>query len=139
MAGKDISWSTNGLLVDLLVTPADVQDRDATRILLTRLHTDHPEILLVWADNGYGGEEFATWTQSTLGITVKVVSRPKDAKGFVLLPKLLWNQVCQVPSARGGDAPAAGLESAFTQSSLIELGLPSGVACFRLSSADVGG
>lgn len=77
----------DGLLVDLLVTPADVQDRDAARILLTRLHAEHPEIVLVWADNGYGGEEFSTWAQDTLGITIKVVPRPKDAKGFVLLPK----------------------------------------------------
>lgn len=77
----------DGLLVDLLVTPADVQDRDAARVLLTRLHAEHPEIVLVWADNGYGGDEFAAWAQTTLGITVKVVSRPKDAKGFVLLPK----------------------------------------------------
>ncbi|WP_373311024.1 transposase [Streptomyces alanosinicus] len=77
----------DGLLVDLLVTPADVQDRDAARVLLTRLHAEHPEIVLVWADNGYGGDEFSTWAQTALGITVKVVSRPKDAKGFVLLPK----------------------------------------------------
>ncbi|MFC7267001.1 transposase [Streptomyces lutosisoli] len=77
----------DGLLVDLLVTPADIQDRDAARILLTRLHAEHPEIVLVWADNGYGGEEFSIWAQDTLGITIKVVPRPKDAKGFVLLPK----------------------------------------------------
>ena len=77
----------NGLLVDLLVTPADVQDRDAARILRTRLHAEHPEIVLVWADNGYGGEEFSTWAQHTLGSTIKVVLRPKDAKGFVPLPK----------------------------------------------------
>ncbi|MEU3466155.1 transposase [Streptomyces sp. NPDC006733] len=75
------------MLVDLLVTPADVQDRDAARVLLTRLHAVHPEIVLVWADNGYGGDEFSTWAQTALGITVKVVSRPKDSKGFVLLPK----------------------------------------------------
>ena len=30
----------DGLLVDLLVTPADVQDRDAARILLTHLHAE---------------------------------------------------------------------------------------------------
>ncbi|MFJ7209647.1 IS5 family transposase [Streptomyces sp. NPDC098789] len=55
----------DGLLVDLLVTPADVQDRDAARILLARLHAEHPEIVLVWADNGYGGEEFHAWAQDT--------------------------------------------------------------------------
>ncbi|MGC4987046.1 transposase [Streptomyces sp. DT193] len=77
----------DGLLVGLLVTPADVQDRYAARVLLARLHAERLEIVLVWADNGYGGEEFAAWAQDTLGITVKVVPRPKDAKGFVLLPK----------------------------------------------------
>jgi transposase len=55
--------------------------------VLTRRHAEHPEIVLAWADNGYGGDEFSTWAQSALGITVKVVSRPKDAKGFVLLLK----------------------------------------------------
>lgn len=77
----------DGLLVDLLVTLADVQERAAARILLTRLHTEHPEIVLVRADNAYGGEEFTTWAQDTLGITIKVVPRPKDADGFVVLSK----------------------------------------------------
>ncbi|WP_326790383.1 transposase [Streptomyces sp. NBC_00151] len=89
-ANKHINGRKRHLLVDqdgLLVTPADVQDRYAARVLLARLHAEHPEIVLVWADNGYGGEEFAAWAQDTLGITVKVVPRPKDAKGFVLLPK----------------------------------------------------
>jgi transposase len=86
----------DGLFVDLLVTPADVQERAAARILLTRLHAAHPEIVLVWADNAYGGAEFTAWAQNTLGITIKVVPRPDDAKGFILLPKLLWNLICQV-------------------------------------------
>ncbi|MFD7057649.1 hypothetical protein ACFWBS_59195 [Streptomyces mirabilis] len=34
-----------------------------------------------------GTRNLSTWAQDTLGITVKVVPRPKDAKGFVLLPK----------------------------------------------------
>lgn len=77
----------DGLFVDLLVTPADVQERAAARILLTRLHAAHPEIVLVWADNGYSGADFAAWAQTALGITIKVVPRPDNAKGFVLLPK----------------------------------------------------
>ncbi|MFI1400383.1 IS5 family transposase [Streptomyces sp. NPDC020681] len=77
----------DGLLVDVLVTPANVQEREAARILLTRLHAAHPEIVLVWADNAYGGEEFTAWAQRSLGITIKVVPRPKDATGFVVLPK----------------------------------------------------
>ncbi|NUK11269.1 transposase [Streptomyces lunaelactis] len=77
----------NGLLLDLLVSPADVQERAAARILLTRLQAEHPEIVLVWADNAYGGDEFITWAQNTFGITIKVVPRPKNADGCVVLPK----------------------------------------------------
>ncbi|OAH12778.1 transposase DDE domain protein [Streptomyces jeddahensis] len=43
--------------------------------------------MLVWADNAYGGEEFTAWAQEALGITIKVAARPKDADGFVVLPK----------------------------------------------------
>lgn len=50
----------------LLGTPADVQDRNAARVVFTRLHAERPENVLVWADNGYGGEEFAAWAQDTL-------------------------------------------------------------------------
>ncbi|MFI1168482.1 transposase [Streptomyces sp. NPDC020801] len=59
----------DGLLVDLLVTPADVQERAAARTLLTPLPHRHPEIVLVWADNAFGGEDFTTWAQDTLGIS----------------------------------------------------------------------
>ncbi|MET7607724.1 hypothetical protein ABZS96_35815, partial [Streptomyces avermitilis] len=54
---------------------------------MTRLHADHSEIVLVWADNAYGGEEFTTRAQDTLGITIKVVPRHEEVKGFVVLPK----------------------------------------------------
>ena len=37
----------DGLLVYLMDTPADVQDRDTARILLARLRNEHPEIVLV--------------------------------------------------------------------------------------------
>ncbi|MGW0769194.1 transposase [Streptomyces sp. NPDC002676] len=40
--------------------PADVQERAAARVLLTRLHAEHPGIGLPWADNAYGGDEFAS-------------------------------------------------------------------------------
>ncbi|MFH9426626.1 IS5 family transposase [Streptomyces sp. NPDC017529] len=76
----------SGLLVDVLVTPADVPERDGARILLARLHAEHPEIVLVWGDSGYGGK-LIDWARDTLGITIKTVPRPKGAKGFVLLPK----------------------------------------------------
>ncbi|WP_443066185.1 hypothetical protein [Streptomyces sp. NBC_01262] len=62
--------------------PADVRDRDAARVLLTRLHAGHPEIVLVWADNGHGGEELGTWAQDAVGITAKAVPRPEGCEGL---------------------------------------------------------
>jgi transposase len=75
-----------GLPVDVMVTAADVTDRNAARILLGRLHDAHPEIVVVWADQGYTGELIA-WAKENLGITMIVVKRPKNAVGFILLPK----------------------------------------------------
>jgi transposase len=75
-----------GLLVDLLVTPASLPDRDGARILLTRLHAAHPEITTVWADSAYAGE-LVTWARQELGITIVVVKKPADTKGFIVLPR----------------------------------------------------
>ncbi|MFF2518886.1 hypothetical protein [Streptomyces sp. NPDC058086] len=36
-----------GRVVGLLVTPADIQECAAARVLLTRLHAEHPESVFV--------------------------------------------------------------------------------------------
>jgi transposase len=77
---------TKGLLVDVLVTPADVQDRDAARTLLRRLCREQPQITLMWADSAYGGE-LVEWARKNLHITVKISKRPPGAHGFVVLPR----------------------------------------------------
>lgn len=46
----------------------------------------HPEITIVWADLAYAGT-LVDWAKSFLHLTIKTVSRPKDAKGFVVLPR----------------------------------------------------
>ncbi|MEY9950426.1 transposase [Kitasatospora sp. GAS1066B] len=53
---RHLAVDLGGLLVDLLVTPADVSDREGARRLLARLHAAHPEITIVWADSAYAGE-----------------------------------------------------------------------------------
>jgi transposase len=68
------------------VTPADVQDRDAAKEVLFRLRLMHPEITIVWADSAYAGA-LVDWARQHLDLTVKTVSRPKGAKGFVVLPR----------------------------------------------------
>lgn len=77
---------TKGLPLFVMVTPADMTDRDAAKEVLFRLRLMHPEITIVWADSAYAGQ-LVTWTKKYLNLTVKTVSRPKNAVGFVVLPR----------------------------------------------------
>jgi transposase len=82
---RHICVDRGGLLVDVLVTPADCGDRDAAQFMLKRLHDAHPEIVVVYADSGYSGE-LVEWALDELGITLIIVKRPRNAKGWILLP-----------------------------------------------------
>ncbi|WP_373869814.1 transposase [Acrocarpospora macrocephala] len=44
-----------GLLLAVMVTPADRPDRDIARDLLWRARLTHPELTLAWADSAYAG------------------------------------------------------------------------------------
>ncbi|GHH83998.1 hypothetical protein GCM10018781_72430 [Kitasatospora indigofera] len=80
-------------MVDLLVTPADVPERDGARRLLARLHASHSEITTVWAvwaDSAHVGElvgELVDRVRRELNITGTIVRRPSDAQGFIVLPR----------------------------------------------------
>jgi transposase len=77
---------TKGLPLFVMVTPADMTDRDAAKEILFRLRLTHPEITVVWADSGYAGQ-LVTWAKKHLNLTLKTVSRPPDTPGFVILPR----------------------------------------------------
>lgn len=64
----------------ITVMPADLQDRDATRDTFWRLRLTQPQITQVWADRGYAGE-LADRARKRLWLTLRIVSRPKGAKG----------------------------------------------------------
>lgn len=77
---------TKGLPLFVLVTPADMTDREAAKEVLFRLRLMHPEITIVWADSGYAGQ-LVTWAKKHLNLTLKTVSRPPNTPGFVILPR----------------------------------------------------
>src|SRR5512132_4717063 len=52
---RHIAVDATGLLLEVLVTPASTQDRDAARPLLFNLHRARRRIRLAWADGGYAG------------------------------------------------------------------------------------
>lgn len=47
---------TRGLPLLVMVTPADMTDRDAAKEVLFRLRLVHPAITIVWADSAYAGK-----------------------------------------------------------------------------------
>ena len=92
-AGKKINGRKRHLVVDtkglplfVMVTPADMTDRNAAKEVLFRLRLMHPEITIVWADSAYAGQ-LVTWAKTYLNLTIKTVSRPKNVPGFVVLPR----------------------------------------------------
>jgi transposase len=83
---RHVAVDTMGLLLCVIVTAASVQDRDGAHTLLARLRERFSTITLVWADGGYGGR-LVVWSKSVLALTVQIVKRSDDVRGFVVLPR----------------------------------------------------
>lgn len=66
---RHIVVDTLGLLLLVLVTPGNVQDKPGGKQLLTRLYPRLalPRLQLLWADGGYGGQPFVDWVKATFG------------------------------------------------------------------------
>ena len=75
-----------GLLLAVMVTAADVQDRAAAQPLLERVRARFHRLVLVWADSGYTGI-LVNWARDTLRLTLQIVKRSDDVSGFVVLPR----------------------------------------------------
>ena len=83
---RHIAVDTTGLLLDVVITAASVQDRDAARPLLWNLHRACPRVRLAWADAGYQASRLTAWA-SALRITLQIVRRPDDLHTFTVLPR----------------------------------------------------
>jgi putative transposase len=78
-----------GLLLAVIVTGADVQDRDGARTLLSILRHRFTRLRLIWADSAYTGflATWLLWLRPCRRIRLEIIKRSDQAKGFVLLPK----------------------------------------------------
>lgn len=85
-----ITVDTLGLVLRVLVTAANVTEREGgikvlqrvkqTGQAVWRLHT-------IWVDAGFSGDNFFQLVMDVCHWIVQVVLRPKEHRGFVLLPK----------------------------------------------------
>ena len=79
---------TLGLVVFVLVTAADLQDRSGAKMLLRALYQQPywQRLRLIWADGGYRGALIG-WVQRKLDWQLEIVSTPKAATAFEVQPK----------------------------------------------------
>ncbi len=83
---RHIAVDTDGRLLAVKITSANVQDQEGGTPLVMRLVRLCPWIKTVVVDGGYENR-FIGPVQASAHWTVEVVKRPDFAKGFVLLPK----------------------------------------------------
>jgi putative transposase len=96
---RHILVDTMGLLLQVVVHPANVTDREGAKEVLAGIHERFPRLALIWADGGYRGEPVA-WLAKECGITMAIVQREiqeyriwPDARpitmrvGFQVLPR----------------------------------------------------
>jgi len=82
---RHIAVDTTGLVLAVVITAANTQDRDAARPLLWNLHHACRRIRLVWADAGYSAGKLAAWA-AAMKITVQIVAK-RDQHVFEILPR----------------------------------------------------
>ncbi len=84
---RHILTDTIGLPVGMIVTPANVQDRDGAPDLLASLGSAFPWLRHIFADGGYAGDKLKGALAGLGDWTIEIVKRSDTAKGFVLLPR----------------------------------------------------
>lgn len=83
---------TLGLLLRIVVLPANISDREGAKRLLTGLKAQFPRLSCLWADQGYRGQKFCTWVRHQVGCRLIVMSRPK---------KKVWLGCDEMPHSLG--------------------------------------
>ena len=72
---------TLGLLLNVVVTPADTTERAGAKAVLGRAIIWFTWLRLLWADGGYSGANFADWVKSKRrDLKVEIVKRPDDMR-----------------------------------------------------------
>lgn len=86
---RHILVDTLGLLLAVVVTSAAVDDAAAApQVFQQAESTAFPRLHKVWADSKYHNHDLHAWVQTNRPHwDLEIVSRPPEAKGFVLLPK----------------------------------------------------
>ena len=77
---------TDGLVLEAVVSAADVQDRDGAQRLLAQGRERLPALRRIWADQGYRGV-LEAWALLLHGWTLEIVRTPARRQGFQPVPR----------------------------------------------------
>ena len=77
---------TTGLLLTVVVHPANIQDRDGAGLALMRLVGRFPRLKRIWADGAYAGK-LVEWARNMGGWDLELVRRPSGQHTFEILPR----------------------------------------------------
>jgi putative transposase len=87
---RHIVVDTLGLILAVVVHPANVQDYDGAVLvlgLLGQLKERFRRLKVIFADSAYGRNDLPECVRQAFGWLLQTVLRPVDVKGFVVLPK----------------------------------------------------
>lgn len=93
---RHILVDTNGLLMQVLVHAADIQDHEGGKLLLVPLQGRFPRLKRIWVDSAYKKGDFVEWVKAQFGWEVEVVEHPWSGLRGVLAPKeaaIDWEQI----------------------------------------------
>ncbi len=65
---------TQGLLLEVIVHTADVQDRDGAKLVFEKVKDRYPGLQLIWVDGGYRGK-LIEWTKENCDWILEIVKR----------------------------------------------------------------
>jgi putative transposase len=84
---RHIIVDTLGLILAVVVHSASQQDQDGACLVLFTLWEKIKKVKTIFADTAYGRNGLPEHVKATLGFVIEVVKRPRDLKGFQVLPK----------------------------------------------------
>lgn len=84
---RHILVDTLGLLLAVVVTAANVDDRVGATLLANDAKPKFPRLGQIWADSGYIGHKWHSWFQWFCNWTITIVKRTDDNAQFQIVPR----------------------------------------------------